>query len=76
MQLSIRTLTGKAITIEVEQTDTILSVKEKVQDKEGIPPEQQRLSYVGSILADEKTLADIKFVREPLLHLVLRSRCG
>ena len=58
MQLFVKTLTGKMITLDVEPSDTILSVKVKVQEKEGIPPAQQRLTLDGKQLEEGKTLAD------------------
>lgn len=76
MQIFVKTLHGKVITLDIEPSDTIASLKSKVQDKEGIPPNQQRLIFAGKELDDNNILSDYSIQKDSTIHLVLQLKGG
>ena len=75
-QIFVKTLSGKTVTVDVDPMDTVADVKAKIQDKEGIPPKEQRLIFGGKPLDDKKRLKDCDIVEDSTIHLVLRLRGG
>lgn len=76
MQIFVRTLSGKTLTIDIEKSDTILTLKKRIWDKEGVNPEDQRLLHGGKQLEDTKTLYDYNIQKEATIDLVLRLKGG
>lgn len=76
MQLFVKTLTGKTVTVDVEPGDSVETLKHKIQEKEGVPPEEQRIIFGGKQLQGEKTIADFELEEGNTIHLVLRLRGG
>ena len=69
MQIFVKFLSGKTITLNVKETDTLLNIKEKIKDMEGIPIDKQKLFYAGKILEDNKTLGDMNIHVHATIHI-------
>ncbi|CAH8521354.1 unnamed protein product [Schistosoma haematobium] len=76
MLIKVKTLTGKEIEIDIEQTDKVERIKERIEEKEGIPPQQQRLIFSGKQMNDEKLVQEYKMQGGSVIHLVLSLRGG
>ncbi|KAI8147900.1 ubiquitin-related domain-containing protein [Fennellomyces sp. T-0311] len=76
MLIKVKTLTGKEIEIDIEPNDKISRIKERVEEKEGIPPPQQRLIFGGKQMSDEMTASEYSIQGGSVLHLVLALRGG
>ncbi|KAI8808844.1 ubiquitin [Cladochytrium replicatum] len=76
VMIKVKTLTGKEIEIDIEPDDKVVRIKQRVEEKEGIPPEQQRLIFGGKQMNDDRTAQDYNIEGGSVLHLVLALRGG